>query len=50
MVSLCVCLSVAFKFLNNVTDCYKTGVKIMMTLGGHHYAIDFNSEHLTIRK
>ena len=28
-----VCLSVAFKFLKLVTDCYKSGVKIMMTLG-----------------
>ena len=31
---LFVCLSVAFKFLNRVTDCYNFGVNIMMTLGG----------------
>ena len=29
---LFVCLSVAFKFLNRVTDCYKPGVNIMMKL------------------
>jgi len=28
-----VCLSVAFKFLTHVIDCYKSGVNIMMTLG-----------------
>ena len=28
-----VCLSAAFKFLNRVTDCYKSGVNIMMNLG-----------------
>jgi hypothetical protein len=31
---LFVCLSVALKFMNHVTDCYKSGVNIMMTLGG----------------
>jgi len=31
---LFVCLSVAFKLLNRVTDCYKSSVNIMMTLGG----------------
>jgi len=29
-----VCLSVAFKFLNHVTACYKSGVNFMMTLEG----------------
>jgi len=29
-----VCLPVAFKFLNHVTACYKSGVNFMMTLGG----------------
>ena len=28
-----VCVSVSFKFLNCVTDCYKSGVNIMMSLG-----------------
>ena len=27
------CLSAAFTFLKHVTDCYKSGVNIMMTLG-----------------
>jgi len=31
---LFVCLSVAFKLLNRVTDCYKFSVKIIMTMGG----------------
>jgi hypothetical protein len=31
---LFVCLSITSKFLNLVTDCYKSGVNIMMTLGG----------------
>ena len=30
---LFVCLSAAFKFLNRVTDCYKSIVNFMMTLG-----------------
>jgi nanoRNase/pAp phosphatase (c-di-AMP/oligoRNAs hydrolase) len=43
-----VCVSVAFKFLNCVTDCYKSSVNIMMSLGGrvggggHHDASSFN--------
>jgi hypothetical protein len=28
------CLSVAFKILERVTDCYKSDVNIMMTLRG----------------
>ena len=31
---LLVCLSVAFKFLNHVTSCYKSCVNIMMYLRG----------------
>ena len=38
--SLCVCLSVAFKLLNHVTNCYKSVVNIMVTLGA--------SRHLTL--
>jgi len=38
-----VCLSVAFKFLNHLTDCYKSDVNIMVTLGGHQNDLGYNS-------
>ena len=31
---LLVCLSVVFKFMNSITDCYKSGVNIMVIWGG----------------
>jgi len=34
MFCVLVCLSVIFKILNRVTNCYKFGVNIMMTLEG----------------
>jgi hypothetical protein len=33
-IAMLLCVSVAFKFLNRVADCYKYSVKTMMTLGG----------------
>jgi hypothetical protein len=40
-----VCLSVAFRILNLVTDSYKSGVNILMTFEGHHDDWGFNFLH-----
>ena len=44
-----VCLSVAFKLLNRVTDCYKSGVNIYDELGGHHDDLGFNDRLLAFQ-
>jgi len=45
-----VCLSVAFKFMNRVTDCYKSQCEPYDDLAGRHDALCFNCRHLVITK
>ena len=45
-----VCVSVAFKFLKRVTDCYKFGVNIMMIFGWHRDDLSFSFQTLSNKK
>ena len=49
-VSLCVCLSIAFKTLNLVSNCYKIRCEIYDDFWGHHDALGLIWRRLVITK